>query len=152
MGIRDSFSRLKKEVKHLGSRRKPDRTEPAADGEGTDPVDLRQPEHQVVAVGGEWDGVDADGRQAYSTDRPLHPDELEPMPSSGGGDDKRGGEAGVGGSEVGQMYSHPHPDAEVVGSGPGQGGDDVSDEEEGGQFYSCSSAPSTPSSGESNGM
>jgi len=159
MDVRGSFSRLKKKVKHLGSKRKPDRTRPDINGESVDPVDPpSRPESHIVAGGGEGDvadtGADADasGRQTHSTGQPPQPDEPEPMPASGSGNDQGVRETVAGGGEVSQGDSHLSSNVEVaVGSGPGRGGVDA-DEEGGEEFYSCSSTPSTPRSGEPNGM
>ena len=153
MGMRDSLSRLKKKVKHLGSKRKLHRPGADVDEESVDSGNSlqRTDPHHVIAGDGEGDGADADGGQACSADQPPLPGEPEPAPASGSEDDQ-GGEAGVDGREVGQVNPHQHPDVEVVvGSGPAREGDNT-DEEEGEQFYSCSSTPSTPRGGEPNGM
>jgi len=149
MDIRHSFSKLKKTVKHrlTGNKRKPDKTEADADGESVDPANsLPGPAPHVLAGDGEGSGADPDGQQVCSADQLTQPDEPEPVPV-GESENNQGG-VDVEGMEVSRRYSHLHSNVEVaVGSGPGQGGDD-SDEEEGEQFYSCSSAPSTPRSGE----
>jgi len=72
--IRDSFSRVKKKIKHriTGSKRKPAGTGPGARGEGVDPSgSLPRPEPRVEVSGDHdrgGDGANTGGRQAYSTD------------------------------------------------------------------------------------
>jgi len=153
MDVRNSLSRLKKKVKRIGGKRKPDRTGADADGESIDPANsLPQSVSHVVAGDGGGNGSDADGQQACSTDRPPQPNEPESVPTSGGENGRGGGDAGVDRGEVSLMYSHSHPDVEVgAGSGPGRE-EDGADEEGDEQFYSCSSTPSTPRIGEPDGM
>lgn len=88
-----------------------------------------------------------DGQQVCSTDQPLQLDEPELVPADQG--EQGGGEADFEEIEVGQ---HSHLDIEaVVGGGPGEGGGGVEAKEDE-EFYSCSSVPSTPHSGESGGV
>jgi len=131
MGVQDSFSRLKKKVKRLGNKRKPDRTGLDTGGESVDSGSLLpQPEPPLVGDDGEGDGTDTDGGQARSTDRPPRPD--EPRPS--GHEDDEGGEA----SEVTQKDLHPYPDIEVVvESGPSHEGNHANTE----NIYPHSSTP-----------
>ena len=150
MGIRNSFSKLKKKVKHLGSKHKPDRPEAGADGESIGPASPSPPPEPYVVEGdGKGNGPNADGQQACSTDQ-LQSDKPVPVPASGSGSGQGGGGAGVDWREVSQRHSHPQRDVEVVvGGEPSQGRDDA--DEEGEQFYSCSSTPSTPRDGGSTG-
>ena len=114
MGIRDSFSKLKKKVKHLGRKRKPDRPGGNVNAEDVGPADpLLQPEAHIVAGDGEGNETNAGGQQVSSTDQPPQPGEPELMLASGGKNGRRVGEAGVDGSEVGMRYSHPYPEVEV---------------------------------------
>ena len=149
MSVRDSFSRLKGkfELKSRGKRRKQGATTADTDGEGLDPVESlpRPPVPHVVAGGGHDLGVggsNADRGQVRSADWLPRPGQSESMPN----DQEEG--ADIDREEVSRVYSHPHPDLEVVGSGPARGDIDEGDGEE---FYSCSSNPSTPGSEESNG-
>ena len=153
MDVRNSFSRLKKKVKRIGGKRKPDRTEAGVDGKSVDSANsLARPEHHVVAGDGEGNAANADGQHACSMDRPLQPGEPELEPASGVENGQGAGEADFDGGEVSTVYSHLHPDAEAgAGSGPSQGENGV-DEAGDEQFYSCSSTPSTPRSGEPDGM
>ena len=149
MGLRDSFSRLKKKVKHLGSQRKPGRPGTDVGGESADSENsFLGPEPHVVS--GDAEGIGADGEQVSSTDQPPQPDEPESVPA-GGGENKRGEEEDIEGMEVGRRYSHLDSDFEaVVGGRPGQEGGDV-DGGEDERFYSCSSTPSTPRGGDPDG-
>lgn len=149
MGIQESFSRLKKKVKRLG-RKKPNRTEPDVVEENVDPANpLPPPEPHLMAGDGEGN---TDGQQTCSADRPPRPDELKLAPASGSGNGQGEGEAGVDGGEVGWRHSQLHSDVETeVGSGSNRGGSGGTDGEEDEKFYSCSSTPSIPCSGEPNG-
>jgi len=168
MGVRDSFSRLKKKLK-----RGPGRTGAGDNGENIDP--LSPPEHHTMAGDGEGDEIDADepnpanplprpdphtvvgdgegseadtdAQQARSMDRPPQPDESESVPANRRESDKSGGKADVDEMELGQG-------SEVeVGAGSEPGGEWSEDNrEEGEEFDSSSSAPSTPRSGEPDGM
>jgi len=152
MDIRDSFSRLKRRVKHIGGKRKPDRIGSDIDGESVSATNpLPRPEPHVVAGCGEEDGADTTGWQACSTGQPPQSDEPELVPASGNEND-RGGDAGVDGEKVSPGYSHPRPDVEVrAGGGPDLGGNEA--EGEGyRELYSCSFIPSTPCSEELDGV
>lgn len=123
MDIRDSFSRLKKKVKHRlpGSRRRPDETEPDAEGS------LSRPESYFAGGGQEGGEVGAAGQQVQPIDSPLKLDGPEPTPASGSGD--QGGEAAVDGRGTNHRYSYLHSDAEVTtGSGLTQEGDHAGEE------------------------
>ena len=147
MDIRNSFSRLKKKVKHMGSKQKPGRTGADVDRESVDPGNpLPRSEPHVVADDGEGNGVDDDGQQVGPTDQPPQPDEPELVSANGGKIDQGEGEVDVDWRKVTPMYSQPHQDVEVgAGSGPCREG------EEDGKIYPCLSAPSIPHSGEHNG-
>jgi len=153
MDIGDSFSRLKKRVKHMGRKQKLGRAEADVDGEsvGSDNR-LPQPEPHVVANDGEGNGADEDGQQGGPMDQPPQPDEPKLSLANGGENDQGAGEADVDGRKVSPMYSHPHSDVEVgVGNGPRQGrnGDDG---EEYGEIYPRSPSPLVLYSGEPDGM
>jgi len=151
--MRNSFSRFKKKIKHLGSKRKSGGTGTGIDGESanqTNPVP--QPRPYVVADDGDGNGVGADGQQAGSTDQPPQPDEPVPVPANGGESDEEGGETDVDGRKVSWTDSHLHPDVEVgAESGPGRE-ENRADGEEDGQIYSRSSTPSIPHGGEHCGV
>ena len=153
MDIRNSFSRLKKKVKHLGSKQKLGRTGVNVDGESVDPDDLLpQPDHHVAAGDGEWSGADEDGRQASSMDQPPQLDEPEALLANRGEHDQLGGgEAEIDGRKIRPMYSRSHSDIGVgAGSGPYRDGNGTGGEDDG-EFYSCSSTPSISHGGEPDG-
>jgi hypothetical protein len=113
MDIRESFSGLKKKLKHrlTASKRKPDRTGADADGERVDSTDsFLWPEPHVVAGGGhEREGNGANAGQVRSTGRPPQPGEPEPVPGRGTETDQEGGEADVE-VTVGSGYSREEDD------------------------------------------
>jgi len=152
MDTRNSFSRLKKKVKRLGSKLKPGRTGADIDEENTNPTNPPpQPGLHVVADDEDGSETDADGQQAGSTDQPPQPDEPEPVPANGDENDQGGGEADVDGRKVGPMDLRSHPDVEVgAGSQPGQEGNG-GEVEGGGQIHSHSPTPSIPHTGEPDG-
>ena len=129
--IRDSFSRMKKKIKHklTGSKRKPDRTGADARGGGTDSTgSLSRPEPRVV-TGGVHDqggnGANTDGRQAYSTDLGRR-------------------EVDIGGGEFSQSHSYLRSDVESATESRSSG--------EVEQFYSAASSPQIPNSGKPDGV
>lgn len=153
MGIRDSFSRLKKKLNHLRRKQKPGRTAADVDEEIVDPADpLARPEPHIIVGDGEGHGGSGGGPQAYRTDGHPQPDKPELVPASGSENDQRGGRADVHGREVGQMDSHRYPDVEVaVGSGPSREGVGA-DEENIKRVYPSSSTHPFPGSGKPNSM
>jgi len=148
MDIRNSFSKLKKKVKHLGSKQKPGKT-----GADVDPENpLPQPESHVVADDGEGNGADGDGQLTGPIDQPPQSDKPELVPANGSENDKGGGEADIDGRRVNSMYSHLHSDVEVgAGIVPCRDGNEA-DGEEGGQSNSHSSPPSISRGGEPDGV
>jgi len=106
--IRDSFSRLKKKVKHRlpGRKRKADRTGADARGERVGPAGAAGSGHDQ---GG--NGTDADGQQAHPADRSPQP---ESVPAGGSDNDQQGGEPDTDGREATQRYSHLDPAVEVA--------------------------------------
>ena len=130
MGIRDSFSRLKKKLKHplTGIKRKSDKTGADSGGERVDSASsLSQLEPSVVTGGShakEDRGANADERQVGSTDQP--PESVQTRGSEG---DQEGGGVDLDRREASQAHPHPHFDVEVgVGSGPSRKGDGVDGE------------------------
>jgi len=119
MDIRGPFSRLKKKLRHPGSKPKPGRTGLDSGGERED---LAASPSVLLADGGHnrgEDGANADGRQISSTDRPLSPDVPGPALAGRSEGNQGGGDGGIDGVEVSQRHSHPHSDVKVVvGSGP----------------------------------
>ena len=89
MEFRNSFSKLKKKVKHRleGSKPKPTKTGVDVGGSKVDPMgSLPGAEPHVVAGGGhdkEGSGANADGGQVLSTIRLPQPDELSSIPAHG---------------------------------------------------------------------
>ena len=149
MGVRDSFSRLKKKVrsKLLGKQRKLDNTGGDTDGEGVEPASSLPPPVTYAVAGGSHDQgeveLNAEGSWVGSGDRPTQPDTPVPVPN-----EQEEGVADVDGREVSQRCSHPYADIEVVaGRGPGQGedackgGDDRSDSRSSVPLTSCSENP-----------
>ena len=158
MDIRDSFSRLKKKLKHplTGKKRKRDRAGADAGGERVDPAgSSSRPEPSVVAGGShhqEDNRANTDERQANLTDQPPQPDEPESVPARGSEGDQEGGDVDFDKRESNQVHPHPHSDVEVeVGSGPSGKGDGV-DAEKVERVDPSPSAPPTSHDGEPDGM
>jgi len=153
MDIRESFSRLKKKLKHPGSKHKPDRTMANSRGEREDfPASASLPVPHVVVGGGHSrgeDGANAGERWTSSTDRPPLPDVPAPV-LAGGCEGNEGGEDGsVDGVEVSQRHPRPHSDVKVVvGTGPGLKGNGSYGENVG-QVHHPPSNPSIQLSGSS---
>ena len=137
-GIRESFSRLKKDVKHRmkGRKNKPDRKRVDAAGERVDSSgSLLRPESRIAASGDDGEGS-SDGRQVRSRDRSPQP---EPILAGGSDNDRQGRETDVDGKGVGQMGSRLDPGVRVaVGGRPSQ---------EVEQVYPSPNAPSIPPGG-----
>jgi len=138
--MRNSFSRLKKKIKHrlTGSKRKPDSTRADARRGRVDPTG---------AAGGDHDrggsGTSADGRKARPASRVP---QRESVPSGGGNNDQQGGDADIHGKEVTQRYSYLDPEAEVAVTVESRHSGEV------GQVYPPPSAPSISCGGEPDGM
>ena len=153
MGIRDSFSRLKKKLKHplTGIKRKSDKTGADSGGERVDSASsLSQLEPSVVTGGShakEGRGANANERQVGSTDQP--PESVQTRGSEG---DQEGGGVDLDRREASQAHPHSHFDVEVgVGSGPSRKGDGV-DGEKVEQVEPSPSAPPTSHDREPDGM
>jgi len=121
MGFRDSFSRLKKKVKHRLTGSKPKLNETGVDSTGSRPGS----ESRVVAGGShdqEGKQSHADGGQVPSTIRLPQPDEPGSVLTHGSANDQ---ERREGDADVEQASSHLHSvDVEVAeGSGPAEGKD-----------------------------
>ena len=152
------FSRSKKKLKHLltGRKKKSGGTGPSETGGanvGSAGL-VSQPVPYIVVSGThdlEDDGASAGGRQG-SMDQLPQKDEPEPVPACGSEAGQEGREADIDGGEVGQRYSHPHPDIEVVvGSGPSRKENDV-DEVKAEQVCPSPSTPPVPHGGKPDGM
>ena len=117
MEFRDSFSKLKKKVKHrlTGNKSKPNKTEADVGEESVDSAGSRPGSGPHVVAG---------GGQDLSTIRLPQPGEPGFTPARGSVNDQARG-AGVDGREVEQTRSHLHSvDVEVAeGSGPAKGND-----------------------------
>ena len=127
MGIRDSFSRLKKKVKDKVSRKKHKQATTGADfggGRVDQAGSLSGALPDIVAGNGlnqEDTGSDTDGRQAQSMDTAPTPDVPELVPPHRGDSDWEGEGGGMDEGQVSQRYSRPLSDVEItMGSGPGQ--------------------------------
>jgi len=147
--MENSFSKLKKRFKRLGSKHKSGRTVADVDGESVDPRNppLR-PGPYVVESGGGGNGADTDGQQASSTDQPPQPDDPELVPAN-----KGGGEADIDGRKVSPMYPRPDSDIEPevgVGNKHCRDGNGADGEEDGNSFPRLSTA-SIPHGGEPDG-
>ena len=161
MDMRDSFSKLKKKLKHplTGRKNKPSGTGVDTGEERLDPAgSLPRSGPHVVAGGGpnrDEDGAKADRWQVRPTDllsQFPQPDQSEPVPARGSENYQEGGEEGVGGGGVSQDHSHPQPGAEVVvGGGPSRGGNDT-DGEKTEWVYPSPSTPSIQRSGKPDGV
>jgi len=135
MGFRDSFSKLKKKVKHRLTGRKPKPNETGADvgGERVDSTGSRpQSEPHVVAGGSNDQGgeePDARGGQTLLTIQLPQPDEPGSTPGRGIVNDQERRGADVDGGEVEQAYSHLRSDVEVAeGDGPTEEKDTIDEE------------------------
>ena len=126
MSFRDSFSRLKKKVKHQLTGRKSKRNETGADVGVDSTGSLSGAEPHVVAGGSrdkEGEGANVGGGQVISTARPQQ-DEPGSESGRGSGNDQGRKGADISGREVNETHSHLHSDVEVAeGSGPAEGKD-----------------------------
>ena len=132
MGLRDSFSKLKKKLKHplTGKKRKSDKTGADAGGERVDSASsLSRLEPPVVAGGSharEDNGAKTDEQQVGSTDQPPQLDESVSVPARGSEGDQEGGDVNFDRTEASQVHPHPHSEVEVgAGSGPSGEGDGI---------------------------
>lgn len=124
MEFRDSFSKLKKKVKHrlTGNKPKPSETGTDVGGERVDSSSRPRSEPHVVAGGSndkDGKGPNVDGGQVLST---IQSDDPSSMPerASAKNQERRG--VGVDGGEFEQTHSHLDSDVEVAeGSGPAEG-------------------------------
>jgi len=124
MDVRGSFSRLKKKLKHPGSKRNPNQSGVDSGEERRDlSGSLSPPVPHVVAEGGhirEDKGSDTDEWQIRSTNRPPAPGVPKPVPVRGSNSGQEEIRGGVEGGKSGQRCLHPHSDVELaVGSGSG---------------------------------
>ena len=117
----NSFSRLKKNVKHRlrGRKHEPGRTGSNTAGERVDSSDSPPQPGPRVAAGGhdaEGSGTNVDVRKVHPRDWSHHP---EPVPAGGSSDNQQRRKANIDKKEVSQRYSHLDPGVEVaVGGGP----------------------------------
>ena len=131
MEFRDSFSRLKKKVKHqlTGSKPKPEKTGADVGGSRLDPTGSHLgSEPHFVASGGhdqEGRGANVDEGQITSTIQLPQPDEPNSVPTPGSANDEERGEADVDGRGIEQTHSQSLSlDVGVtVGSEPSEGKD-----------------------------
>ena len=132
MDLGNSFSKLKKKVKHrlAGKKHKPGGNEAGADGEIVRPEgSLPRPEPHVVAGDGEGNGANAGGRRARLTDPPPQQDAPVSVPTGGSENDQEEGGVGVDRKEVIRSHSHLNSDIGVE-MGGGLGREDDADEGE----------------------
>ena len=123
MEFRDSFSKLKKKVKHrlTGSRPKPEKTGADISGERVDSTGSHPGSEPHVAAGGGHDQEgkepNVDGGQVRSTIQLPQPDEPGSVPTRESANDQERRKADVDGRGVEKPYSHLNSDVEVtVGS------------------------------------
>jgi len=129
MEFRNSFSRLKKKVKHrlTGKKPKPNKTGIDAGGESADSTGSRPASELHIVAGGSHDQEgkepNAGGGQVLSMVRLSQPDEQGSMPARGSADDQGDRRADIDVEEFEQTCSHLHSaDVEVAeGSGPARG-------------------------------
>jgi len=127
MEFRNSFSRLKKKVKHKLAGSKSKSTKAGADtgGSGLDPTGSHPgSEPHLVAS----DGHDQEGSGANTDEsaiRPPQPDEPSSVQAPGDANDQERKDPDIDGGGVEQTYPDLHPvDIEVAeGSGPAEGKD-----------------------------
>ena len=114
--IRNSFSRLKKDLKHRlkGRKDKPDRKGANAAGERVDSSgSFPRLKHCISAsdCDGEGNRISTGGQQVHSRDQFPQP---EPVLAGGSDNDGKGRKTDVGGKEASQRYSRLDPNAEFV--------------------------------------
>ena len=156
MEFRDSFSRLKKKVKHrlTGRKLNPENLGADIDGERVDSTgSSRSGSEPHIVAGGAHDqeGKEAntDGGLVLSTIQLPQQDELGSMPALENVNDQGRRGADVDKREAEQTYSHPPPYVEVAeGSGPAGGKDTDGEKVE--QLHPSSSTTSAPHDGKSN--
>ena len=158
MDIRDSFSRLKKKLKHPTTGRKPEpgKTRADASGERVDSAgSLPRPEPHIVAGDSrsqEENDTSVDRQRLCSPDQHPQPDQPESVPTRGGEYDEEGGEADADRKEEDRTYSHSRSDVEaVVGGGRGREGNHAG-EESVERAHPSPSIPSIPHDGKPDGM
>ena len=152
----NSFSKLKKKLKHrfAKSKRESGGTGAGAHGYSVDQVGPPPRAEPPVVAGGSHDrdgnGANADEQRVRSTDRPQQPDEPESVPARGSENDEERGEANIDGRVV--SYSHPPMDVEVtMESGDSRDGNDP-DGKKVERGYLSPSTASIPHSGTPDGM
>lgn len=104
MGIRDSITKLKKEISRprSGSRRK---TGAEAGGERLDSIDSPpSSEPHITAGGGNRSRANTGGWHVHGTDRPRQTDSPEPVVTHVGESDRGGREADVDGGETSKRH------------------------------------------------
>jgi len=157
MEFRDSFSRLKKKVKHglTGKKPKPKKTGANGGGESANSTGSRPATRLYTVAGGSHDQggkePNAGGGQVLSMIRLSQSDEQGSMPARGSADDQGNRESDVDIEEFERVRSHLHS-ADVgfaEGSGPARekGVDGMKVE----QIYPSRSATSTPDDGKPDG-
>ena len=125
MEFRNSFSKLKKKVKHrlTGSRPKPNKTGVDVGGSSLDPTSPHPGSEPYLVVGGchdqEGSGANVGEGQVISTVQLSQQDEPGIVPTHGSANDQERRERDVDKREVEETHPYLHSDAEVVeGSGP----------------------------------
>ena len=135
MEFRDSFSRLKKKVKHrlTGSKPKPNKTGADIGGESFDPTGSRSESEPHVVAGGSRDqgGKESNksGSQILSTIRLSRPDDPGPVLARGSINDQGRRGTDVDGGEIEQTHPHLLLTNVEVAEGSGAEGKDIDGEE-----------------------
>ena len=120
--IRNSFSKMKKDLRHRlgGKKHAPDRVGADTAGESDSlPASLSRQDPRVIAGSHDDEGsrISADLAQAHSGDR----SQPKPIPADGDHDDPQGRKVDVEEKDVRQRHSRLDPDVEgAAGSGPNQ--------------------------------
>ena len=146
MGIRDSFSRLKKKLKHPITGRKPKSGRIGTDASGDDSTGSPSRPGSHIVAGGSHDQKDTGAttdRPQGSTDRFLQLNEPESVPARESGTDE--GDAVIDGGEVSQVDPHLH-------SGVEDGEGDNADGEKVERVHFSPSTPPIPHDGEPDSM
>ena len=153
MGIRDSFSKLKKKLKHPLAGRKPKSGRIGTDASEDDSTGSPSRPGSHIVAGGSHDQKDTGAttdRLQGSTDRFLQLNEPKSVPARESGTDE--GDAVIDGREVSQVDPHLHSGVEDgAGSGPSGEGDNV-DGEKVERVHSSPLIPPIPHDGEPDSM
>jgi len=148
MDIRESLSRLKKKIQRprAGSKRKIDRADGEAGGEGADSITSPLPsETHIVAGDGRMSGPNTGGWPVHSMDQAPESDLPDHMPAYPNESDRGGKEADADRGEISKRHWFG------LGSRPSREGNHP-DAEKAGRVHPSTAGPSVPQSGKPNSM